>query len=117
MPEFDPIIARTVQTAEQTTREILEIGKAAGVEALALAKQVAGFIDFETRALAAGKREPKAYAETVRTYFDAMQWGSARIAKAAAKAAMRRAFIGAAQMLIGAVTGLRGLLAANLPNN
>lgn len=116
MPDFDPIIASTIATAGQVSRDILEIGKQAGSETLALAKEVTAYIDHETRELAAGRREPKAYAETIRTYFDAMQWGSARIAKAAARAAMRRAFIGAAQMLIGAVTGLRGLLAANLPN-
>lgn len=111
----DAIIIDALNQARQAARDLLEIGKQHGQEAATLARDVAAFITHETTEAAKGQRTAATLAENVRTYLDGLAWGEARIAKAAAKAAMRRALLGVAQIIIGAATGLPGLLRANLP--
>jgi hypothetical protein len=113
--KIDPITQRAIEQAEQAGRDLLEIGKEHGAEAMQLANDVHEIIGFETLEAAQGRRTAKTLAENVRTYLDGLAWGEARIAKKAARAAMRRALLGVAQIIIGAATGLPGLLAAKLP--
>lgn len=112
----DAITKQSIEQIEAATRDILEIGKQHGAEGLALARDVAGYMTHETTEAARGQRTAATLAENCRTYLDGLAWGEARIAKAAAKAAMRRALLGFASIVIGALTGLPGLLKANLPN-